>query len=66
MLRKTNQDYRDCLLSHKADLTFEEGPGSHERDFWGNYIKKFIDWLPLDKNAEAGISSGYIGVDSKS
>jgi putative tributyrin esterase len=56
-LLSANQDYRDFLREQNADLTYEEGPGSHEWDFWDTYIRKFIDWLPLDKNATAGVNS---------
>jgi len=37
-------------LDQKISVTFEEGPGSHTWDFWSEYIKKFLDWLPLLKN----------------
>lgn len=32
------------------DVTFEEGPGCHDWDFWEEYLHKFIAWLPLLKN----------------
>lgn len=35
--------------------------GAHEWDFWDRYIKKAIDWLPLEKGT-AGISSGNVGI----
>ena len=41
---------RTCrLLLEDAgfDVTYEEGPGAHEWDFWDTYIKKALDWLPL-------------------
>ena len=63
MLLKANQDYRDFLLDQNADLTYVEGFGSHEWDFWDAYIKEFIAWLPLDSKVEAGISSGNVKVD---
>ncbi len=44
------------------DVTYEEGPGGHEWDFWNRYIKKVLDWLPLQEEAEAGISSGNVGI----
>ena len=28
------------LLEEKVDLTYEEGPGNHEWDFWDRYILK--------------------------
>ena len=30
-----------------VDLTYEEGPGIHDFNFWDPYIKKILDWLPL-------------------
>lgn len=63
MLLNPNRAYRDFLISRQADLTYVEGPGSHEWDFWDTYIKKFIDWLPLNKNADKGMSSGNVTVD---
>lgn len=55
-----NRKYRDFLVEHNFELTYEEGPGNHEWDFWDTYIKKFIDWLPLDKNTVSGIDSGNV------
>ena len=49
-----------CLLRSKGlDVTYEEGPGDHNWDFWDTYIKKVIDWLPLDE-ASQGINSGNV------
>lgn len=62
-LLKSNQDYRDFLIEQGVELYYEEGPGSHEWDFWDTYIKKFIDWLPLDYNASPGLHSGNTGMD---
>lgn len=56
-----NRKLRDALLAAGADLTYEEGPGAHEWDFWNRYIKKVIDWLPL-QSAAAGINSGNVGM----
>lgn len=57
-----NRDFRDLLNSVGAHLTYEEGPGGHEWDFWNRYIKKVIDWLPLEKEAAAGLNSGNVGM----
>lgn len=38
------------------DVTYEEGPGGHEWDFWNRYIKHVVDWLPLEA-AGQGINS---------
>ena len=52
---------RDRFRQNGFDLTYEEGPGSHEWDFWNRHIKRVIDWLPL--SGKAGISSGNVGLD---
>lgn len=60
-LLEINRRLRDTLTSLGFDVTYEEGEGGHEWDFWNRYIKKVIDWLPLD-DAAAGINSGNVGV----
>lgn len=57
-----NEKYQRLFKECGADLTYEIGPGRHSWDFWNEYIKKAIDWLPLDENAVAGISSGNVGI----
>ena len=49
----------DPQLKEKVDLTYEEGPGNHEWDFWDRYILKILDWLPLNKKDE-GLNSGHV------
>lgn len=58
-LLETNRKYRNYLLKEKIDLTYEEGPGNHEWDFWDRYILKILDWLPLNKKDE-GLNSGHV------
>lgn len=41
------------------DVTYEEGAGDHNWDFWDTYIKKVIDWLPLDEKS-LGRNSGNV------
>lgn len=60
MLIKNNRDFHDFLDSQEVRHTYVEGPGSHEWDFWDTYIRKFLEWLPLDAKAEAGVSSGNV------
>lgn len=57
-----NLAFRSVLLEHQVPHTFETGPGSHEWDFWDTYIKKALDWLPLEE-AAAGRSSGNVALD---
>jgi S-formylglutathione hydrolase FrmB len=56
-----NDDFKNYLEGHGVEVTYEVGPGAHEWDFWNTYIKKVVDWLPLEGN-EAGINSGNVGV----
>lgn len=61
-LLEPNRKFRDFLRASGVEVTYEEGPGGHEWDFWNRYIKKVIDWLPLEDNAEAGMNSGNVGI----
>ena len=47
-----SQKLRDDLRALGLDVTYEEGPGSHEWDFWDRYIRRVIDWLPLDRTGD--------------
>ena len=38
---------RALLEDAGFDVTYEEGPGNHNWEFWDTYIKKIVDWLPL-------------------
>ena len=54
-----NHAFRDHLKNLGYDVTWEEGPGGHEWNFWDAYILKAMEWLPLD-GVTQGISSGHI------
>lgn len=41
-------------------VTYEVGAGDHEWNFWDAYIKKGMEWLPLEQ-VDRGIHSGNIG-----
>lgn len=43
-----NRDFRDFLKGKAVDFTYIEGPGEHDWDFWDTYIRKVLDWLPLE------------------
>lgn len=43
-----SRNFRDLLTENGFQVTYEEGPGDHEWDFWDSYIKKAVEWLPLD------------------
>lgn len=57
-----NLAFRSVLLEHHVPHTYEQGPGGHDWDFWDAYIKKALEWLPLEE-ASAGRSSGNVGQD---
>ena len=57
-----NRKFRDTMQKLGVDVTYEEGPGAHEWDFWNRYIKKVLDWLPLDKDSKEGLNSGNVGL----
>ena len=56
-----NKKFYNTLKSAGIDITFEEGKGNHEWDFWNRYIKKVLDWLPLS-DGMAGMNSGKVGI----
>lgn len=56
-----NKDMYAFLKAHDVDVTFEVGPGAHEWDFWDTYLKKAIDWLPVEVKVYAW-NSGNVGI----
>lgn len=60
-LLPANQEFVDFLKKRNVEVTFEVGPGNHEWDFWDTYIKKGIEWLPLEHTG-LGINSGNVGI----
>lgn len=56
-----NQKFAELLQRYKVNHLFEVGEGAHEWDFWDTYIKKTLDWLPLE-GKEAGVGSGNVGL----
>ncbi|MBO6015504.1 MAG: acetylesterase [Lachnospiraceae bacterium] len=58
-LLKANREYRDYLKENGAELTYREGPGGHDWDFWDTFIREAIQWLPLD-DAKQGVNSGNV------
>lgn len=61
-LLEPNRRFAKVLKEAGVELTYEEGPGGHEWDFWNRYIKKALDWLPLEEEGQAGIDSGNVGI----
>ncbi|MCI8455026.1 MAG: esterase family protein [Lachnospiraceae bacterium] len=43
-----NVEFKDFAKSLGVDLTWEEGPGMHNFDFWDPYIHRILDWLPIN------------------
>jgi putative tributyrin esterase len=58
-LLENNRNYYHFLQEKGVDVTYEEGPGGHEWDFWDRYIFKVLNWLPIAKNSE-GLNSGHV------
>lgn len=61
-LVEKNRKYGEFLKAEGVDVTYEEGPGAHEWEFWDTYIRKILDWLPLDEGSK-GLNSGNVGVE---
>jgi S-formylglutathione hydrolase FrmB len=47
-LLKANRKLADFLKANGIDVTYEEGPGMHDWDFWDTYIQRVLDWLPIE------------------
>lgn len=54
-----NRTLRDFFRENGMDVTYYEAPGGHTWDFWDAFIKKAIDWLPLEAGEE-GVNSGNV------
>lgn len=44
-LYDSNQDIRKALEQKKAPLTYEEGSGGHEWNFWDCHVQHILDWM---------------------
>ncbi|MBQ9064362.1 MAG: acetylesterase [Blautia sp.] len=60
-LKEKNDAFVSFLKENGVEHTYETGPGSHEWDFWDTYIKKALEWLPLE-DAVQGRTSGNVGL----
>lgn len=58
-LLENNREFKKQLEEKNVDLTYEEGPGAHEWDFWDKYIYRVLEWLPINSKNK-GISSGNV------
>lgn len=60
-LLEKNDAIVKVLSDHGVKHLYETGPGAHEWDFWDTYIKRALDWLPLEDKV-VGVSSGNVGI----
>ena len=51
--------FRDLMPKAGFDVTYFEGPGRHDWDFWDEQIRLVLDWLPLDDRSQ-GLNSGHV------
>ncbi len=54
-----NVKFRDFLVAKGCDVTWYEGEGGHDWDFWDSQIKRVLEWLPLDED-NGGLGSGHV------
>jgi S-formylglutathione hydrolase FrmB len=47
-LLPVNRSFKDRFIN-RLDLTYEEGPGGHNWEFWDQYIQKVLKWLPIKR-----------------
>ena len=58
-LMPSNRAFREVLEDNGFDVTWYEGPGDHNWDFWNEDICRILDWLPLGEGVE-GLNSGNV------
>lgn len=63
-LLPSNRVYRKLFEEGGFDLTYIEAPGNHNWDFWDEYIKQAVEWLPLEAKS-VGMDSGSIAEKKK-
>ena len=51
-LLETNRICKDFFLENGLSVSYHEGPGGHDWDFWDESIRKVLDWLPLEGATE--------------
>ena len=59
-LMPANRAFLELLKDNGFDVTWYEGPGRHDWDFWNEDIQRALDWLPLEDGKE-GLNSGNVG-----
>ena len=48
-LYQDNQTAVKVFRELGVDLTYEEGPGSHTWEFWDQWIRRALEWMPIRK-----------------
>ncbi len=46
-LYDANRAFLDQAVSAGLNITYEEGPGGHDWDYWDRQLTRMLDWLPL-------------------
>lgn len=60
-LLTANRVYHERLENSGMHVSYHESAGAHTWDFWDEWIKKALDWLPLEEKTE-GLNSGNVNV----
>lgn len=58
-LYEMNLSVRDRFLAMGAKLTYAEGPGGHDWNFWDNRMQEMLDWFLRDRDkAQSAVIMG--------
>lgn len=49
-LHEDNQKFRDHAAKIGLDVTYEDGPGTHNWGFWDQWIQRVLDWMRTANN----------------
>jgi putative tributyrin esterase len=59
-LLRANRQFADFLKAIEVDVTYEEGRGKHDWDFWDAYIQRVLAWLPVEQVSYSAIAGNEI------
>lgn len=48
-LYQNNQNAVKVFRETGVDITYEEGPGSHTWEFWDQWIRRALEWMPIKR-----------------
>jgi S-formylglutathione hydrolase FrmB len=51
-LYENNKRFKEYASELGFDLTYEEGMGDHQWEYWDKMIKRVLEWLPLDEKID--------------